>query len=352
MAQNIKKIYLHWSATHYDWAEPGHYHTVVSGNGSVKRLTGYDQPLSAHTASRNQESVALCIACMGGRGWQDFPPTAVQIENLCKEVALLALKLGWKPDDITPYRVLTHAEAAANRDFPIEKVRQVSGWNPPTSTPQGNDYLAKARKLGLPHENYGPATWFDRWPGGFVERWDLWQLKPGDQEGEGGLIVRNKIKKYLSQMAVPEVDFSSSTTNKPNQSKIYLGSKLIGTGYLLSDQRCYVRIGGLTSVYGIKTSWNNEFRYVNLLTDKFKPRYLANSPLIIGYPAVDVYLNRPEDGQGEPIIDAKFPVRPFMQGIVIDNVTHVLLADFCNELGIPFTFQSSDSSIRLSPAPS
>ncbi|HIK28133.1 MAG: N-acetylmuramoyl-L-alanine amidase [Oscillatoriaceae bacterium SKW80] len=348
MAQNIKKIYLHWTGTSYDWAEPGHYHTVILGNGSVKRLTGYDQPLKAHTAGRNEESVAIAIACMGERGWDDYPPTAIQIENMCKEVALLAFQLGWKPDEINIYRVMTHAEAAANRDFPLEKVKQVSEWSYPTSTPQAERYVAKARALGMPHENYGPDFWFDGWPAGFFERWDLWQLKPSERRGEGGFILRDKIKKYLSQMDVPEISIKSNSPAQPNECKVYLDSQVIATGYILSDNRCYVQLSKLTAAFGIPLSVNSELGYINLLTDKFQPKYLADSPVILGYRVVDIYMNRPQDARGEIISDSTHPARPFMQGIIFNKVTYVLVADFCKELDIPFKFQSSDRSVRLS----
>ncbi|MBD2041852.1 peptidoglycan recognition family protein [Microcoleus sp. FACHB-672] len=350
MAQIIKKIYLHWTATPYDWAQPGHYHTVILGNGTVKHLTGYDQALNYHTAGRNLESVALAVSCMGTAGWTS-PPTAIQIENMCKETAQLAFKLGWQPEDINIYRVMTHAEAAANRDCPIEKAKQVSGLRFPTSTPQAEEYMEKARQLGLPHENYGPSSWFDGWPGGFVERWDLWQLKPSDREGEGGLILRNKIKNYLVKMAVPEVIVKPPTSDKKNECPIYLGSQLIATGYLLSDNRCYVQLSKLTAAYGFSITFNQKFRYVNLQANTLKAKYLANSPLILGYPVIDIYLNRPQDAQGETISDQDFPVQPFMQGIIIENSTYVLIADFCNELGIPYTFQTSDRSLRLKALP-
>jgi hypothetical protein len=342
MGQAIKKIYLHWTATDYSWQEPGHYHTVILGNGTVRRLTGYDQPLGRHTAARNSESVALAIACMGGQGWDDFPPTAVQIENLCKEVAQLATQLGWKPEAITVARVMTHAEAAANRDFPLEVVRKVSGLKPPSSTPQADEYLKRARNLGLPHENYGPAEWMDGWPGGFGERWDLWQLKPSDKPGEGGGVLREKIKRYLGQMTNPVSNFSAA-----RQIKVYRDGKLVTTGILLADNRCYGKVGELATAYGIKANWNNKYRYINLFHSTVKPRFLSDSPLVPGYPAIDIYMNRPEDVNGESIDDPKLPARPFMQGLLIDNSVHVLVADFCQELGIPLSFQSTDASIRL-----
>lgn len=320
------KIYLHWSATHYSWVKPGHYHTVILGDGTVKHLTGYDRPLAAHTYRRNKDSVAIAIACMGEGGWPDYPPTPIQIENLCKEVAQLAFQLGWKPEDISIYRVLTHAEAAANRDFPIEKARAAAGVGE-----------AEAIALGLPHDNYGPSSWFDGWPGGTAERWDLWQLKPNDRPGEGGFILREKIKAYLSKMNVPEISIKPATPDRPNECKIYLESQLIAAGILLKN-RCYAPLANLTSAYQIKLSVNKEGGFINLLTDRFKARYLADSPLILGYPVIDIYLNRPETARGEEI--------PILKGILWKQKTWIILADFCQELGIEFEWKNQAIYLR------
>jgi hypothetical protein len=339
MTQNISKIYLHWSATHYNWAEPGHYHSVVLGNGTVKRTTGYEQPLSAHTFARNSSSVAICLACMGGRGWADYPPTPVQIEAACKEVALLAFRLKWLPKDISIKRVMTHAEAAANRDYAQDIARKVSGWTLPTSTPQQNQYASIARKAGLPHENYGPAYWFDKWPGGFVERWDLWQLKPSDPPGQGGFVMRTRIQEILSQMynEKPPVELTFQTGSpKPLRTcDVFRDKKLITKALILSDQRSYIKLTELARTYGMKLTWNQAANYVNLSAPDLEPKYLADAPLMMGYPAIDIYLNRPEDEDGSPILDPTLPMRPMMQGLVFDGATHVLVAEFAEELGIP-----------------
>ena len=31
-------LYLHWTATPYDWIRPGHYHSIISGDGHRGRL--------------------------------------------------------------------------------------------------------------------------------------------------------------------------------------------------------------------------------------------------------------------------------------------------------------------------
>lgn len=352
MSQNIRKIYLHWSATHYNWAKPGHYHTIVLGNGTVRRLTGYEQPLSGHTFARNANSVALCVACMGGRGWADFPPTEKQLDNLCKEAALLAYRLKWRPEEITVQRVMTHAEAAANRDYPLGTARRVSGWSLPTSTPQQRSYSQIARRYGLPHENYGPAYWFDRWPGGFVERWDLWQLKASDPPGQGGFTLRDRIKQYLQQQwdRTAVQSFSTQGTKPLRTCSVLVKGAAVSRGLVMRDQRCYVKLGDLTKAYGIELAWNARAYYVNLRSETLRAAYGANAPLILGYPAIDVYLNRPEDQSGEPLMDPDIPVQPVMQGIVIDGATHVLIAEFAEEFGVPIQVKA-DFSIHLGALP-
>ena len=84
-----------------------------------------------------------------------------------------------------------------------------------------------------------------------------------------------------------------------------------------------------------------------MLSDRFAPRFLADSPLISGFPTVDIFLNRPIDSDGIPVGDARTPIQPFMGGILINDLTHVLIADFCSELGISLTFNASVPAIRL-----
>ena len=110
-------LYLHWTATPYDWIRPGHYHSIISGDGRVHRLHDYNVDLPAHTYGRNRNSVALSCACMGGvpDPWTQ-PPTESQLNSLCAEAAAVARSWGWGAEQITVERVVTHAEAASNRD--------------------------------------------------------------------------------------------------------------------------------------------------------------------------------------------------------------------------------------------
>ena len=42
-------IYLHWTATPYNWVRSGLYHSIIGGDGQVHRLHSYaaDQTLGA-----------------------------------------------------------------------------------------------------------------------------------------------------------------------------------------------------------------------------------------------------------------------------------------------------------------
>lgn len=193
----LTKIYLHWTATPYDWKQPNHYHIVITKD-EVVRLHQNNQKLS-HTFGRNTNSIGIAVACMGGRGWKDYPPTPGQIEKLCATTAQVATRLGYKLEDINIKNIMTHAEAAANRDFPIHLARKVSGRRPMSSV-QANEFDQEAKALGMPHANYGPQIWHDNWPGGYAERWDLAQLKPTDKMGIGGFRLRERIQQLWMQM--------------------------------------------------------------------------------------------------------------------------------------------------------
>ena len=335
MSLNINKIYLHWSATSYDFTKPGAYHTVVQGDGRIVRLTGYDQQ-TGHTYRRNSDAAGIACACMGGVEWQDFPPTAIQVENMCREAAALAVSLGWKPEDISDLpnldRILTHAEAAANRDFPETLARFGTGVS-------DGDAISK----GLPHNNYGPSGWPDGWPTGTFERQDFFQVKKSDPKGSGGDTLRQMIRKFM-------VSSDPSPLEGTVKSKIFLNDQEIATGLILADNRCYIKLLDLIEPLGIalgKVQGGSQ-RFINLVSDRVQPKFLADSPLVLGFPTVDIYLNRPIDASGIPVGDPRNPINPFMGGVLIQGSTYVLISDFCSELGIPCTFNAADKSLRLS----
>lgn len=214
LMQEIKRIYLHWTATGYGWAEPGHYHAVVDDKGGVKRLTDYHERLNSHTYGRNKDSVAIAAACMLNSDWKNYGPTKAQVDGMCKEAAKIALGLKWEPNKLfLSHRIMTHAEAAANRDYSLELVKKFSGKSPSA------DYDHAAQEAGLPHYNYGPSSWPDKWPGGDVVRWDLWKITEGDAGGTGGDKLREKIVEWMIKIKAeggePKVVASEDIPNSP-----------------------------------------------------------------------------------------------------------------------------------------
>ena len=156
-----KKMYLHWTGSAYNQTATGRYHSIFSGAGKKTQNSDYDATLS-HTFKRNKNAVGLAIAAMGGRGWDEYPPTSPQLINMMKEAARIGMSWGMKPGDVTRKNVMTQAEAASNRDG------------------------------GGAHENYGPVDW-----GGTGERWGLWKLRKNDPDGSGGDRLRSMMKSFM-----------------------------------------------------------------------------------------------------------------------------------------------------------
>lgn len=187
------KIYLHWTAGWYDTLFEGKYHSIITGDGKVHKMVSYDKD-SSHTWERNYNSIGLAVACMAGsKPWTECPPTDVQIESLCKETAEVMKYFGYTSNDVILENCMTHAEAAALMDF--DKTLVIN---------HGKYDDAHAKAYGMPHNNYGPTSWFNGWPGGTCERWDLWQLKPTDAGGVGGYLLRKKIKDYMIGVQKPQ----------------------------------------------------------------------------------------------------------------------------------------------------
>jgi hypothetical protein len=191
------QIAVHWSATDYEWLETGDYHeviNVVNGNATLHKLTDINTPLFASTYGRNHNTISLSFACMSpvGGTWAS-PPTEHMLDVGCKRLAELAILRGW-PADQLERKIMTHAEMAALRDYPRGLVEAYSNKAPSSSW----DHLAQA--AGLPHANYGPSSWHDGWPGGDVVRWDLWQLKPSDQGGIGGHLLRVGVAEWMAKL--------------------------------------------------------------------------------------------------------------------------------------------------------
>lgn len=188
-------ICMHWVGSGYTFLQEGHYHDVVQGDGTITMMTDHRTKLYRALAGRNGESISISLACMGGLGFSQYPPTKVQIENMCKYVAKICKGFGWEKE--VDKRCWTHAELAANRDKSRDKVDKAQKCLK-LKTDKEQDLCAS--QYGLPHANYGCSYWFDGWPGGTAVRWDLAQLQPTDKMGEGGYILRKRIKEWILKL--------------------------------------------------------------------------------------------------------------------------------------------------------
>ena len=171
-----KQIYLHWTASRYNWKN-GPYHTTVQGDGSLYKHKKYNQH-TPHTYYRNSGNVGLSMAGMKGWDWENYGPKKVQLEAMMAEAANVAKTWGWTANDVNIKRVMTHAEAASNKD---------------------------GRR---PHDNYGPVFW-----GGTGERSDLHKLSRNDRDGSGGDKLRQMMKKYMGMENPPVLNEAGPGTD-------------------------------------------------------------------------------------------------------------------------------------------
>lgn len=242
-------IYLHWTATGYDWIRPGHYHVIISGDGRVHRLHATSVDLPAHTWARNSNAVALSCACMGGQPdpWT-LPPTPAQLDSLCAETAAIATSWGWSAEDITIQRVMTHAEAASNKDGHVM------------------------------HDNYGPVVW-----GGTGERWDLLQLEKNGPL-DGGEQLRQRIRELMAG--------GTSQTHSPSTDRlIFKGETTIeARGEALdvaidSEGRSWALAADLLERYGIPPAWDANQRRILIGSLDVAPTYRDDSvQASVGWP--------------------------------------------------------------------
>lgn len=160
------KIYCHWTAgRHYQIFSD--YHISITGDGSVYVSTDNFSDLKSATFRRNSGSISIALCCaldaVGRNNLGPYPPTEQQHNALAQVVCVLADALNLT---ININRVMTHAEAADNKD-------------------------------GLsPHEPYGPDS--------TCERWDLWVAREGDPAWSGGDFIRGNANYYRGQGLLKE----------------------------------------------------------------------------------------------------------------------------------------------------
>jgi hypothetical protein len=281
------KVYLHWSATGYQWIQSGHYHTIVTGDGVVHRLHDYNIDLPAHTYKRNTNSIGLACACMAGKDPWTTPPTIQQLEGMCREVAAVIKEWGWSESDITVANIMTHAEAASNKDGCIA------------------------------HENYGPIAW-----GGDGTRWDLMCLERNGPD-DGGDRLRAMIRSFFSgQQTLP---LEAHPLNQSSSKEMTVLKQPIE---VLVDLQgvTWGKVSILLGMYGIPFVWDSDKRRILIGSSDVVPRYsqdkFTSQP---GIPTFELALQ----GSNSPII---------LLGVIYQNEAYCQVLEFADELGISATF--------------
>ena len=281
-------IYLHWAATPYTWQRSGLYHSIISGTGHVHRMHAYTVDLPAHTWRRNSNAVALSCACMGGRPdpWS-IPPTAAQLEALCQEAAAVARSWNWSANDITIQRLMTHAEAASNRD---------------------------GRAM---HDNYGPVIW-----GGTGERWDLLQLEKGGPP-TGGEQLRARVQQILRREA-------ATPSAEPLQFR--RGDSIEARGSRLDTQidtnsSSWALAAELLDRYDIPYDWDAAHRRLLIGALDVVPLYLDDTvQASVGWPLFEMALQH----GNAPVI---------LRGILRDGRAWCRVLEFAEEFQITARFE-------------
>ena len=280
-------IYLHWAATPYTWVRSGHYHTIISGDGRLNRLHAYSVDLPAHTYRRNSNSVALSCACMGGQPdpWT-IPPTEAQLEAMCQEAARIAAGWGWSAGDISLQTVMTHAEAASNRD---------GHWM---------------------HDNYGPVIW-----GGSGERWDFLQLSRNGPP-TGGDELRQRIRRHLSQpevAATSRLEFRRTNTMKARGHELAVEIDANGISWALAAE--------LLKLYEIPYEWETSRRRILIGSLDVAPTFQDDQVQpSVGWPLFEIGLQRGDT----PLI---------LRGIVRENRAWCRVLEFAEEFGVSVSFE-------------
>lgn len=168
-AGGTPKIYLHWSAGHYNQVFDD-YHINIKGNGDIVASTDDLSETLAHTYHRNTGAIGISLACGYGANTEDLgdePPTEQQIENMAYTVAVLCYVLDIPIDKM---HVMTHGEAADNEDG------------------------------RCPHEPYGPRTTCERWDLEYLGTNESPSFNPWAEDGSrGGDVIRGKANWYMNE---------------------------------------------------------------------------------------------------------------------------------------------------------
>ena len=288
-------IYLHWTATGYDWIRPGHYHAIIGGDGRVHRLHATSVDLPAHTWARNSNAVALSCACMGGQPdpWT-LPPTPAQLESLCAEAAAIARSWGWSANEITILRVMTHAEAASNKDGRVM------------------------------HDNYGPVVW-----GGTGERWDLLQLEKNGPL-DGGEQLRQRIRELMAGATSQMPSQTSERLSFKSDSTIQARGEALAVA-IDAKGRSWALAADLLVRYDIPHAWDANLRRILIGSLDVAPTYRDDSvQATVGWPLFTMTL---QTGNAPVILTGI--VRPSAQG----DRAWCRVLEFAEEFGISVRYE-------------
>jgi hypothetical protein len=221
------------------------------------------------------------------------------VQALCEEAAAIARSWGWTADDITARTVMTHAEAASNRDGRIM------------------------------HDNYGPMIW-----GGTGERWDLLQLEKNGT-ADGGDQLRARIRAILAptdgappatqpgQPSGLQLQFRGSTMIQARGEALMVQSDVYGTSWAL--------VSDLLARYGIAYAWDANGRRVLIGALDVAPTYRDDSvQASVGWPLFTMTL----ETASAPVILTGI-VRPSDAG----DRAWCRVVEFAEEFGITVRFE-------------
>jgi hypothetical protein len=252
----------------------------------------YNIDLTQHTYKRNSNSIALACACMGGSDPWLTPPQPIQLEAMCKEAARIVRVWGWKVSDITISNILTHAEAASNRDGRIM------------------------------HENYGPVAW-----GGDGQRWDLMCLTRGGND-DGGDVLRGMISNSFLDLEAGNGTTHLSPDHPLHGSRAGTMTARGTTLNVLIDAKgiTWAKAGDLLRIYDLPFIWDSEKRRILIGSATISPRYVEDQvSTISGIPTFEMTLQ----GGFAPVI---------LVGVIQDSKAYCRVLEFADELGISTTF--------------
>jgi len=248
--------------------------------------------LTQHTYKRNSNSIALACACMGSSDPWLTPPQPIQLEAMCKEVARILQLWGWTEKEITISNIMTHAEAASNRDDRIM------------------------------HENYGPVAW-----GGDGQRWDLMCLTRGGND-DGGDVLRGMISNSFLDLEAGNGTTHLSPDHPLHGSRAGTMTARGTTLNVLIDAKgiTWAKAGDLLRIYDLPFIWDSEKRRILIGSATISPRYVEDQvSTISGIPTFELTLQ----GGFAPVI---------LVGVIHESKAYCRVLEFADELGISTTF--------------